>query len=133
MSQEKFETVQRYLAALNARDVDAYFACCTDDVVLVPATVAIEGEYRGRSGIERFFADLRDTAPDMKVEAERLEAVGQKVLAFERGKASGRASEVGAEIDFMTVYEFEGRKISRVLVFLSRQYPSARQTTGLSE
>ena len=131
MSQEKFETVRRYLAALNARDVDGYFACCTDDVVLVPATVAIEGEYRGRRGIERFFADLRDTAPDMVVEAERLEAVGQNVLAFERGKASGRASEVGAEIDFTTVYEFEGRKISRVLVFLSRQ--SALQTVGLSE
>jgi hypothetical protein len=122
MSQQKFETVRRYLVALNARDLDACLACCADDVVLVPVTVAIEGEYTGRSGIERFFADLRDTVPDMEVEAERLETVGQNVLAFERGRASGRASQVDAgSIDFTTVYEFQGRKISRIRVFFNRE------------
>ena len=131
MSHEKFETVRSYLAALNARDIEGLLACCTDDVVLVPVTVAMEGEYTGRSGIERFFADLRDTAPDMEVEAERLETVGKSVLAFERGTASGRASEVSADIDFTTVYEFQGRKISRVLVFVSRQ--AALEAVGLSD
>jgi hypothetical protein len=131
MSQEKFETVRRYLVALNARDVDGYFVCCTDDVVLVPATAAIEGEYTGRSGIERFFADLRDAAPDLEVEAERLETVGQYVLAFERGRASGRASEVGADIDFTTIYEFQGRKISRIRVFLNRE--EALEAVGRGE
>jgi hypothetical protein len=131
MSQEKFETVRRHLVALNARDVNGYLACCTDDVVLVPVTVAIEGEYTGRSGIERFFADLSDTAPDMEVEAEQLETVGQNVLAFERGRVGGRASEIGADIDFTTVYEFRGRKISRIRVFLNRQ--SALAAVGLSE
>jgi hypothetical protein len=121
VSQEKFEIVRKALAALNARDVDGYLACCTDDVELIPATAAIEGGYTGRSGIQSFFVDLRDAAPDMRVEIERLDAVGQNVLAFERGSASGRASEVRGKIAFTTVYEFAGPKITRIQVFLNRE------------
>jgi hypothetical protein len=123
--------VQRVLVALNARDVDGYLACCTDDVVLIPVTAAIEGGYMGRRGIERFFADLRDTAPDIELEAERLKTVGQNVLAYERGSASGRASEVAGEIEFTTVYEFRGRKISRIQVFLSPE--EALEAAGLRD
>jgi ketosteroid isomerase-like protein len=118
MSQEKFETVRRLIASLNARDVDGYIACCTEDVEVVTATAPIDGAYRDRSGIERFFADLRDTAPDFEMRIERLEAVGEKVLATERGSASGRTSEVHGDLAFSTVYEFRDRKISRIQVFL---------------
>jgi ketosteroid isomerase-like protein len=131
MSQEKFEAVRKVLIALNERDVDAYLACCTNDVELVPATMAIEGAYGGRSGIQRFFADLRDTAPDIRMEIERLEPVGQNVLAIERGSARGRASEVGGNIVFTTVYAFRGRKIARIQVFLDRE--QALEAAGLRE
>jgi hypothetical protein len=131
MSSERFETVQEVLAALNARDVDGYLACCTDDVEFVPATVAIEGGYTGRSGIQRFFDDLRDTIPDIQVEAERLEVVGENVLAFESARASGRASEVGGDFALTTVYEFQGSKIARIQVFLRRE--DALEAVGLRE
>jgi hypothetical protein len=130
MSQERFQAVRRALVALSARDVDGYLACCTDDVRLVPVTAAIEGEYEGRPGIERFLADLSDAAPAMEVEAERLRMVGENVLAFERGSASGRASEVAGDIEFTTVYEFRGRKISRIQVFLNRE--EALEAVGLT-
>jgi hypothetical protein len=129
MSRERFETVRTVLVALNERDVGGYLACCTSDVELIPATAGIEGGYTGRDGIERFFADLQDTAPNIHVVVERLESVGQKVLAFERASASGRASEAGGEIEFTTVYEFEGPKIHRIQVFLSRQ--EALEAVGL--
>jgi ketosteroid isomerase-like protein len=109
------------VAALNKRDVDQYLACCTDNVELVPATGAIEGGYTGRRGIERLFADLGDAAPDIQVQVERVEIVGQHVLAYERGSARGRVSEVPGEIAFTTVYEFEDSKIRRIQVFLDRQ------------
>jgi ketosteroid isomerase-like protein len=121
LSQEKFETVRHAVVALNERDVDGYLACCADHVELVPATVTIAGTFTGRSGIVRFFADLQDTAPDFQVEIEHLETVGENVLAFERGSASGRASGVSGDIEFTTVYEFSGRKIGRIQVFLDRQ------------
>jgi hypothetical protein len=131
MSREKFETVRKVLAALNERDVDGYLTCCTEDVELVPATVAIEGGYTGRSGIQRFFVDLRDAAPDIQVEIERLEAFGQNVIAFERGSASGRASEVRGDLAFTTVYEFAGPRIRRIQVFLNRE--EALQAAGLGD
>jgi ketosteroid isomerase-like protein len=96
-------------------------ACCTDDVELVPATLAIAGTFTGRSGIGRFIADLEDTAPDFRVEIEHLETVGETVLSFERGSASGRASGVSGNIEFTTVYEFSGGRIGRTQVFLDRQ------------
>jgi ketosteroid isomerase-like protein len=63
VSQQKFEAVRKVVLALNERDADGYLACCTDDVELVPATAAIAGTFIGLSGIQRFFADLRDAAP----------------------------------------------------------------------
>ncbi len=131
MSEEKFESVRTVVAALNDRDVDAYLSCCTDDVGLVPATVAIEGSYIGQTGIERFFADLRDAAPDFRINVERLEAVGQTVIAFERGSASGRASVIGVELELTTLYEFAGPRIKRIQVFVDRQ--RALEAAGLSE
>jgi ketosteroid isomerase-like protein len=121
VSQQKFEAVRNVVVALNERDVDGYLACCTDDVELVPATVAVAGTYRGARGIQRFFADLQDTAPDIQVAIERLEVVGGSVLAFERGSASGRASGVGGEFEFTTLYEFAGGRVRRISVFLDRQ------------
>ncbi|MFL5820560.1 MAG: nuclear transport factor 2 family protein [Solirubrobacteraceae bacterium] len=131
MSRDKFEAVRTNVAALNERDVDRYLACCTADVELVPATGAIEGGYIGRRGIERFFADLRDAAADFQVETERLEVVRGNVLAFERGSASGRASEVPGQMAFTTVYEFEGSRIRRIRVFLDRE--QALEAVGLRE
>jgi ketosteroid isomerase-like protein len=117
MSQDNFETVRKHFDALNARDVDAFLACCTDDVEVLPTIAPIEGAYRGRAGIERFFADVLDTAPDFEVKSERMEAIGGKVISFDRGSASGRASDVAAEIVLTSVYEFEAGKISRIQVF----------------
>jgi ketosteroid isomerase-like protein len=131
MSQENFETVRKHFVALNARDVDAFLACCTDDVEVVPTIAAIEGPYRGRSGLERFFADTLDTAPDFEVRSERMEAVGDKVISFDRGSASGRASEVAAEIALTSVYEFQGGKISRIQVFADAN--EALEAVGLSD
>jgi len=131
MSEENVEIVREVLVALNRRDVDGYLACCTDDVELFPATAPVEGGYTGRSGIQRFFADLTDTTPDIEVEIEELKTVGQNVLAIERASASGRTSDIGGEIDFTTVYEFAGPKIRRIRVFLNRR--DALQAAGLSE
>ena len=121
MSQEKFQAVRDVVAALNERDVDGYLACCEERVELVPATAAISGTFIGRSGIRRFFADLQDTAPDIRVEVEHLEPVGENVLASERASVSGRASGVGGKLEFTTVYEFARGRISRISVYLDRE------------
>jgi ketosteroid isomerase-like protein len=121
MSQQKFESVRNVVVALNERDVEGYLACCTDDVEFVPATAAIAGTFRGASGIQRFFADLQETAPDIQVDVEELKMVGSNVLAFERARARGRASGVHGELEFTTLYEFANGQVRRIRVFLDRQ------------
>ena len=49
MSQENLEVVRRAVAALNARDLDGYLACCTPDVELhIPEVIG--GIYEGPEG-----------------------------------------------------------------------------------
>jgi ketosteroid isomerase-like protein len=134
MSQTNVEAARRCVDALNRRDVDGYLACCTDDVELRTALVALEGAHNGAEGIRRFFADIQDTAPDFWLEIERIEAVGpDRVLAFERGAASGRSSGVTVEqgIPFGTVYDFAEGKVRRIRVFTDRH--DALEAAGLSE
>jgi ketosteroid isomerase-like protein len=134
MSRENLATARRCLDAVNRRDVDGYLACCTDDVELRTALVALEGVLEGRDGIQRFFADIQDTAPDFSLDIERLEAVGpDRVLSFERGTATGRTSGVAFEegIPFATVFDFAHGKIERIRVFADRR--QALEAVGLTE
>ena len=53
MSGENVEIVERAIAAINARDIDDYLACCTDDVVLQTPMAEMTGVYEGPEGINQ--------------------------------------------------------------------------------
>jgi ketosteroid isomerase-like protein len=134
MSQENVDTVRRLVDSLNRRDVDGYLACCTDTVELRTALAELEGAHEGADGIRRFFADIQDSAPDFRLDLERLEVLGpDRVLGFVRGTASGRTSGITAEegIPLGTVYDFDAGKIARIRVFTDRR--DALEAVGLSE
>jgi ketosteroid isomerase-like protein len=136
MSRENVEVVERAVAAINQRDIDAYLACCTNDVELITPVSEIAGAYEGPDGIRRFFADIADTNPDFHLAFERLEVVGaDRVLAFLQLTGSGRASGIpaGVEIGNETgnVYDLVDGKIKRIRVFLDRA--EALEAAGLSE
>src|SRR3954470_1106065 len=95
MSQENVDLVRRAVAAVNARDIDRYLACCTEDVELRTPLAAIGGVYEGPDAIRRFFADIEDTAPDFRLDLERVEAIDEdRVLAFVHLTASGRTTGI---------------------------------------
>ncbi|HEX3327575.1 MAG TPA: nuclear transport factor 2 family protein [Actinomycetota bacterium] len=132
MSQENVEVVTRAIDAVNARDVDRYLSCCTDNVQLSTPAAGVGGVYDGPVGIRRFFADVADTAPDFHLHVERLEAIGpNRVLAFMRMTATGRASGVPTETTSGNVYDLVGGKIERIRIFPDRN--QALETAGLSE
>ena len=134
MSQDNVDVVRRAIAAVNARDVDGYLACCTDDVQLVTPLAKIGGSYDGPDAIRRFFADLSDTSPDFHITAERIEAVGsERVVAFLLVSATGRASGIPAAADTPTgnVYDMANGKISRLRIFFDRE--EAVRAAGLSD
>jgi hypothetical protein len=141
MSEENFEVIRRVITALNDRDIDGYLSCCTEDVRLTPAWEAVAGIYEGPDGIRRFFSDLGDTAPDFRIDIERLEPVRTtRVLALLRVHATGRASgvtdtgltvgqpEATSGMPTATIYDFADGKIEHVRVILDRE--EARQVAA---
>jgi ketosteroid isomerase-like protein len=130
VSAENVELVERAVAAINARDIEGYLACCTENVELLQPMVG--AEYLGADGIRRFFTDIEDIGPDFRIEVERIRAVDDgKVLAFLRVRATGRVSGIVTRADTANVYDFIDDKISRVRIFLDRD--EALEAVGLEE
>jgi ketosteroid isomerase-like protein len=130
MSQENVRLVERAIAAINAREIEGYLACCTEDVeLLLPLAGA---EYLGAVGIRRFFTDIEDIGPDFRIEVQRVQAIGDSnALALLRIRATGRASGIVTGAESANVYDFIDGKISRVRIFLDRD--EALKAVGLEE
>jgi ketosteroid isomerase-like protein len=132
MSEENVEVVRRAVAAVNRRDIDAYLACCTDDVQLSTPLTDVTGVYQGPDGIRRFFADVGDTGPDFQLTIERVEAIGpNRVLTFMLVTATGRASGIPQDARTGNVYDLAGGKIDRIRIFVDRA--EALEAAGLRE
>jgi ketosteroid isomerase-like protein len=122
VSQENVETVERAIAAINARDIEGCLACCTEDVKLETPMAAVGGVYEGIDGIRRFLTDIEEAAPDWRIELDGVEEVDSKrVLAFLRTSATGRASGIRMAWPQTNVYDLIDGKISHIRIFLDRQ------------
>jgi len=132
MSQENVDLVRRAVAALNARDLDGYLACCTEDVALHTPLEAFVGVYERRDGIRQWLVDVEDAAPDFRIDLQDVKAVGSdQVLAFAHLGTTGRASGVPLAGDSGNVYDLVDGKIRRTRIFLDRA--DALKAVGLEE
>jgi ketosteroid isomerase-like protein len=132
MSRENVETVGRAIAAINAREIDTYLACCTENVELLTPAAPLGAEYVGANGIRRFFTDIEDVGPDFRIDVQSVRAAGDSnVIVFMRTSATGRASGLVTGTEGTNVYEFIEGKISRIRIFLDRD--EALKAVGLAE
>lgn len=93
MSRENVRLVERAIAAINARDIESYRACCTEDVKLETPMAAVGGVYEGIDGIRRFLTDVEEATPDFRMELDGVEEVDSKrVIAFLRNHSTGPAA-----------------------------------------
>ncbi len=122
MSQENVRLVERAIAAINARDIESYRACCTEDVKLETPMAGVGGVYEGIDGIRRFLTDIEDAVPDWRIELDSVREVDSKrVIAFLRNSSTGRASGVRMAWTQTNVYELIDGKISHIRIFVDRQ------------
>jgi ketosteroid isomerase-like protein len=122
MSQENVRLVERAIAAINARDIEGYLACCTEDVKLETPMAAVGGVYEGIDGIGRFFTDIEEAAPDFRIELDGMDEVdGKRVIAFLRTSSTGRASGIRMAAFQTNVYDLIDGKISHIRIFFDRQ------------
>jgi ketosteroid isomerase-like protein len=133
VSQENVQLVERAVAAINARDIEGYLACCTENVKSVTPMAAVGGVYEGIDGIRRYFVDSEDAAPDFRIELDGVEGVDSKrVIAFLRTSGVGRAIGILiAPPPLTNVYDLLDGKISRVRIFLDCE--EALKAAGLQE
>jgi ketosteroid isomerase-like protein len=132
MSQENVRLVERAIAAINARDIEGYRACCTENVKLETPMAGVGGVYEGIDGIRRFLTDVEEAAPDFRIELDGVEEVDRKrVLAFLRSSSTGRASGIRMAWHSTNVYDLIDGKISHIRIFLDRQ--EALKAVGLAE
>jgi ketosteroid isomerase-like protein len=132
MSQQNVETVGRAIAAINAREIDAYLACCTEDVELLTPVAPLGAEYLGADGIRRFFTDIEDVGPDFRIEVQSMQAVGDSgVIVFMRTSATGRISGIVTGTESTNVYDFIDGKINRIRIFLDGD--EALKAVGLAK
>jgi ketosteroid isomerase-like protein len=132
MSEENVRLVERAIAAINARDIKGYLACCTESVKLETPVAAVGGVYEGIDGISRFFTDIEEAAPDFRLELDGVEEVDSKrVIAFLRMSSTGRASGLPMAPPTTNVYDLIDGKISHVRIFLDRQ--EALKAVGLTD
>jgi ketosteroid isomerase-like protein len=131
LSQENARLLERAIATINARDIEGYLACCTEDVKL--ETPMLGGVYEGIDGIRRFFADIEEAAPDFRIELDGVEEVDSKrVLASMRTSSTGRSSGIRMAPPSQTnVYDLLDGKISHVRIFFDRQ--EALKAAGLAK
>ena len=124
--------VERAIAAINARDIEGYLACCTENVKLETPMAAVGGVYEGIDGIGRFFTDIEEAGPDFRIEIDGVEEVDSKrVLAFLRNSSTGRASGIRLAWPQTNVYDLVDGKISHIRIFLDRE--QALKAVGLEE
>ena len=123
MSQENVRLVECAIAAINARDIEGYLACCTENVKLETPMAAVGGVYEGTDGIRRFFTDINEAGPDFRIELDGVEELdSRRVLAFLRTSGTGRVSGLRmAPPPLTNVYDLIDGKISHIRIFIDRQ------------
>ena len=132
MPPENARLVERAIAAINARDIEGYRACCTQDVKLETPMAAVGGVYEGIDGIRRYFADIEEAGPDFRIELDGVEEVDSKrVIASIRFSSTGRASGIRLAAPLTNVYDLIDGKISHIRILVDRQ--EALKAVGLEE
>lgn len=135
MPQDKVDVAKRATDAFNRRDTDGAFAeLLTPDYEWYPAIVRVVdggGGYRGREGVEKFAADIRENWEELQALPEEFRDLGDRVLVL--GMVKGRGKGSGAPVDtrYAGIFDFRGDRIWRYRVYFD--HAEGLRAAGLSE
>jgi ketosteroid isomerase-like protein len=106
--------------AYSRRDVDEVMTFLTDDVEVIPAIGGVvEGRtFRGREGVEAFFASLDDMWREFQLDLGEVRVDGDRILTLGRVHASAIESGVPFDEQIASITELRDGKIARWETFL---------------
>ena len=132
MSQENVEAVRRIFEAWASGDwsigndyLDEHAVC------VVSSDFPAFGAYFGLDGIRAYWRDFRAQWEWLTIEAERVQAVGDTVLARVVQHVKGRVSGIEGNISYFMLFTFRGGKIVRMESVMGED--EAFEAVGLEE
>ncbi|PXW75906.1 uncharacterized protein (TIGR02246 family) [Blastomonas natatoria] len=105
---ERLAVAEAMIAHYNAQDADAYVALMTEDACEAGYRGAVlrEGREGVRSGLKAMFAEF----PDNRADILSGHVLGETVVLHEKVRRSAESEP----FEVMSIYSFEGDKVSRV-------------------
>src|SRR5437870_1238799 len=133
MSARNVELLRRLIEAFNARNIEAFIACCDPSIEFQSVFAAVGGaDYRGHDGLRQYFRDLADAWGDeIRIEPEAYFDLGEHALLYLLFHGRGRNS--GVEV--VGAYAFLARWRDSLIVYM-RSYvhrEEALRDLGVSE
>jgi len=132
MSRENVESARRGIDAWNRGDLDDWLAAFAPDGELhTTGRFADRGVYRGRAGLERYWAEIREDIEELSVSVTDMRAIGDRVLYAVTGRGRGKRSGVSLEGPIWFVTTFRDGLAVRVETYVDSA--EALEAAGLSE
>jgi ketosteroid isomerase-like protein len=132
MSQENVEALGRVIDAWNRGDRDEWLAGFAREAeVHTSGRFVDQGVYRGRSGLERYWAELHEDIEELSVSVSDMRAIGDRVSWAVTGRGRGKRSGVPIEGPLWFVTTFRDGLAVRVESYLDPN--DALEAAGLSE
>ena len=132
MSQENVEIVRRGIDAWNRGDLDEWLAGFAPEAELhTTGRFADRGVYRGRAGLKRYWAEIREDVEELSTSISEIRAVGDKVLVTTTGRGRGKRSKVPVEQPIWFVMTLRDGLVVRIETYVDPE--PALEAAGLRE
>jgi ketosteroid isomerase-like protein len=118
MSEENVEVAKRVTDAFNRREVDGLLALATPDSVMSSQLLDASADFRGREGLERFYAMLSESWEEFRSVIEEYRDLGDRVLMLGRNTGRGKGSGVTVDAPTAAILDFHDGKVSRIRLYL---------------
>ena len=130
MSQENVEIVQQSFVVWGETG-EPDWSTMHEEVEVHDHDIMDAGEYRGRSGVERWLEDWSSAWLEFSMDPEEFIDAGERVVFLFRMTATGRGSGVRVERQDAMVFEVRDGMVVRLDYYNNRQ--QALEAVGLAE
>jgi ketosteroid isomerase-like protein len=132
MAEDNVDLVYRAFDAVNRRDIDAFLALMSPNIVFVPRLVAVEGgELRGHAGVRKWWASILDAFPDFEATVLEVRAANTFTIGRMRYRGRGGGSTAPFEETIWLVSNWQNGKSVWAKSFRDRA--EALAAAGLAE
>jgi ketosteroid isomerase-like protein len=129
---ENVETLRRGFDAFNRGDLDEWLSGFAPVAELhTTGRFPDRGVYRGRQGLERYWAEIHEAAEEMSITVTDMRAIGDKVFVAVTARGRGKRSGVPVEGPIWFVSTFRDGLVVRTENYADPE--EALEAAGLSE